>query len=236
MLDKAYVEKWLAEFLAKLRERFGDRLIFVVHHGSWARGEARPESDIDCAVVLDRVEDADLATFRDIISSMPDAQTLASGGLVSVAELKLMPRSYLLQLFYGCEVLHGSIEGVVSPPTQEDLIEDVKLKADDNLHAARHYLLFPHELSEVVHKLKYHFKNSFYALQSWYLISKGEYISTKDEIIDLTDDPVDEEVVRVARDWYKLDDDLTQRPDHYIELLERWSRGMIVKLESFLSR
>jgi len=130
-------------------------------------------------------------------------------------------------------VLHGSIEGIVEPPKLENLISDIRFKASDNLHPARHYLLFPHELPKAVHKLKYHFKNCFYALQSWHLLTSGKFIKTKAEMLELLNDPADKEVVRVARDWYKITDDLTARARYYIELLERWSRGMIIKLKSY---
>lgn len=39
-----------------LRELYGERLRKVLLFGSWARGDAHPESDIDLLVVLDRVE------------------------------------------------------------------------------------------------------------------------------------------------------------------------------------
>ena len=43
---------------AELRELYGDRLRRVLLFGSWARGDAHPESDVDVLVVLDRVESA----------------------------------------------------------------------------------------------------------------------------------------------------------------------------------
>lgn len=231
-MDQGQVDAWLTGFLTKLEDKFCDRLVWIGHHGSWARQEAGPESDIDCIVVLDRIEDADLHAFRDIVNSMPDARTLGSGILMSIAELRETPRSYLVQFFYGQRVLYGSLQGIVAPPGPEELITDIRLKADDNLHSARHYLLYPHDLSKAVHKLKYKFKNCFYALQSWLLLTQGKYVPQKNEILEYLDNPDDREVVSVARDWYKLTDDLTAHAPYYIELLERWSRGMIAKLES----
>lgn len=45
--------KALAEAKARLRATYGDRLRRVVLYGSHARGDARPNSDIDLLVVLD---------------------------------------------------------------------------------------------------------------------------------------------------------------------------------------
>jgi hypothetical protein len=44
------------EVARDLRRMYGDRLRTVLLFGSWARGDAHPESDIDLLVVLDRVE------------------------------------------------------------------------------------------------------------------------------------------------------------------------------------
>jgi len=233
VLNQSQVNAWLAELVAKLKDSFGERLIWVGHNGSWARGEPRAESDTDCIVIIDYIEDGDLTAFRDTMSSMPDAQKLGSGIFLSVTELRQIPRFELVPFFHGRKVLHGSIEGIVTPPIPADLIEDIRIKTDDNLHAARHYLLYPHDLPKVVHKLKYHFKRCFYALQSWQLLSTGKFINTKVEILDILSDPIDVEVIRVARDWFKIGDDLTARASYYIELLERWSRGMMRKLENY---
>ena len=45
-----------ADVARDLRELYGERLREVILFGSWARGDAHPESDIDLLVVLDRVE------------------------------------------------------------------------------------------------------------------------------------------------------------------------------------
>jgi predicted nucleotidyltransferase len=41
----------------QLRHSYGDRLVDVVLFGSWVRGEAHEESDVDLLVVLDQLED-----------------------------------------------------------------------------------------------------------------------------------------------------------------------------------
>lgn len=53
MANQKEVDKWFSNFLKKLLNTFGERLKFVGHHGSWARGEAKPGSDIDTIVVIE---------------------------------------------------------------------------------------------------------------------------------------------------------------------------------------
>lgn len=230
MPDQTAVDAWLAEFVERLRATFGDRLAFVAQHGSWARGEAHADSDMDALVVVDRIADADLAAFREVIASMPEGGRMASGLFSSVAEMRAMPRHQLYQYFWGCTPLHGSMGVVVAAPSAAELLLDVRVKASTNLHVARHYLLFPHDLPKKVHALHYPFKECFYALHEWMLVQRGEFFPRKDDLLAVLTDADDRAVVTVARDWRWTEDDRTARPLHYIELLERWSRRILERV------
>lgn len=37
MFDQKAVDLWLGRFLTRLRNTFGNRLVYVGYHGSWAR-------------------------------------------------------------------------------------------------------------------------------------------------------------------------------------------------------
>ena len=47
----------LEDYCQQLGSHLGDRLLQVILFGSYARGEARADSDVDVAVVLDRIDD-----------------------------------------------------------------------------------------------------------------------------------------------------------------------------------
>lgn len=46
----------LSAYRRLLDEQLGGRVVQVILFGSYARGEARPDSDVDVAVILDRID------------------------------------------------------------------------------------------------------------------------------------------------------------------------------------
>lgn len=58
--------------MAALQEAFGERLLFAGVQGSYLRGEARPDSDIDPLVVLDHVDLTDLDHFHEAMRTVPE--------------------------------------------------------------------------------------------------------------------------------------------------------------------
>ncbi len=49
---KAMIKTILRELRKELRKLYGDKLVKLMVFGSWARGEAHEESDVDVVVVL----------------------------------------------------------------------------------------------------------------------------------------------------------------------------------------
>jgi len=66
----AAVDQTLRAFVAGLRRRFGQRLVSVRLFGSYARGEATGDSDVDCLVLLDHVEGADDRAITDLAADL----------------------------------------------------------------------------------------------------------------------------------------------------------------------
>ena len=83
MLD---IEDYLAQMIHSLRQSFGERLLYVGLQGSYFRGEADAESDIDIMVVLDVLRIPDMDAYRAIIRSLGHADR-ACGFICGRAEL-----------------------------------------------------------------------------------------------------------------------------------------------------
>lgn len=64
------VRETLDRFASGLRERFGERLAEVRLFGSYARGEAHEESDVDCLVLIDRADRRDDCAVTDMAADL----------------------------------------------------------------------------------------------------------------------------------------------------------------------
>ena len=70
-MEKFEINDWLEIFSGKLKEAFGERILFAAHAGSRVRGEATEKSDIDINLVLDKVDSGDLEIYKGILKEMP---------------------------------------------------------------------------------------------------------------------------------------------------------------------
>ena len=61
------ISSWLAQMQARILQTFGERVAFIGLQGSFARGEAGPDSDIDLVVILDAVVLEDLERYRCLL-------------------------------------------------------------------------------------------------------------------------------------------------------------------------
>ena len=86
----AIVETTLQAFLAGVRERFGPRVVEIRLFGSYARGDATADSDVDCPVLLDRVDQDDDRAISDLAADLTwqIAGVVVSPMTMSVAEFE----------------------------------------------------------------------------------------------------------------------------------------------------
>lgn len=75
----AHLRPVLAQLESALRSAFGDRLSDVTLFGSYARGEASEESDVDVLVLVDGLTSDELAQVADIATGV----ALARGVLLA---------------------------------------------------------------------------------------------------------------------------------------------------------
>ena len=102
------ISSWTDSFIQALDARFGSRVWFVGLQGSYSRGEATENSDIDMVVILDELTAADLKTYSDMLDTL-EHRELICGFLAGKAQLLHWEPSDLFQFYYDTTPLKGSL-------------------------------------------------------------------------------------------------------------------------------
>jgi predicted nucleotidyltransferase len=101
-MSKSFDVKGIARDVTHdLRGLYGERLRNVILYGSWARGDAHPESDIDLLVVLDRFDNAwkEHARMSDILDKHSlDNDTVVSALVVTEQDYAVGQRPVLARV------------------------------------------------------------------------------------------------------------------------------------------
>lgn len=176
------ISAWTEQFLQTLRETFAERIWFVGLQGSYARGEAGEQSDIDIVVIMDTLSAADIETYHDMLNLLPYRERIC-GFLSGKDELLRWEPSDLFQFYYDTKPLVGSLDAL--RPLLDDAAVDraIKIGACNLYHGCVHNML--HEKSNEV--LKGLFKSASFVIQAIAFRKTGRYVRTQQELFDVLD-------------------------------------------------
>lgn len=116
---------------------FGDRLLYVGLQGSYLRGEASENSDIDVMVVLDRLSVGDMDAYRRILERIGDHER-SCGFICGKEELLRWNPSEVTELLYGTKDLVGVLSDFLPEATRTDEINYINLSLGNLYHALCH--------------------------------------------------------------------------------------------------
>lgn len=182
MLD---ANAWVAALLEKLERHFREHLLFVGLQGSYRRGEATENSDIDIITVLDRLSIKELKAYRKIVREMPHPEK-ACGFICGREELANWPRFEIFQLLRETQPCFGTLEALVSKVERSDILNSLQTGASATYHAACHTFLYANQ-EERSAALRGFYKDAFFLLQVAYYLRTGHYAATKRELLPLLD-------------------------------------------------
>ena len=81
------IEDYTKRLTEELKMEFGKRLLYVGLQGSYLRGEATSESDIDIMLVLDEIHAKDLDVYRHILEELGEYDDIIPSSLRSKAKM-----------------------------------------------------------------------------------------------------------------------------------------------------
>ncbi|MEZ3420656.1 MAG: nucleotidyltransferase domain-containing protein [Eubacterium sp.] len=165
-------------FMKNLNKEFGSRIWFAGLQGSYARGEADENSDIDIVVILDELTASDIEKYNRLLDSFSE-RNLLCGFLSGKEELLNWNAAELFQFYYDTKPLFGSLACLLERIDAVAVENAVKSAACSIYHACVHNMLY--EKSADI--LKDLYKSAIFILQAFCFKQTGRYVSKKAELV-----------------------------------------------------
>jgi len=222
------IQNWMNDLCGKLKDTFNERLIFAGMQGSYLRGEATEESDIDVMVVLNRLELTDLAQYKTIVSQMPEGGK-ACGFICGREELAAWPKHELFQLVKETRSWYGDLTELLPPVTRNDLCDSVRIAAANLYHETCHRYLYDTEPNRV-EQLQYAYKSAFFLLKLVHYLRTYEYTCTKAELLPQLAKR-DQDILSASMYWSKQQELRQADPDRYYSMMIEWSGDLLKEMK-----
>ena len=216
------INVWLDIVIKKLQNKFEQRLLFVGLQGSYNRGEATPNSDIDIVVILDNLSFEDLKKYHLIIDSMPDKDK-SCGFISGREELQNWSKSDLFQFFYDTKSLIGNLQDLIQAPTIKDAKQAVKIGSENLYHTSVHSFIHSNNRAE---DLKNLYKSTFFILQAKYFNESGKYIPTKKQLLEMLNG-IDRDILNICINRNNINEKATIELENLYKMLIQWSSDNI---------
>lgn len=174
------IDIWMKYFLKALDETFKQRVWFVGIQGSYARGEATENSDIDMVVILDELTINDLQIYDRMLDTL-SYRELICGFLSGKGELMNWDAADLFQFYYDTKPIKGSLDDLLVLIDDTALNRAIKTGVCNIYHGCVHNILY--DKSEDI--LKGLYKAASFVVQAIYFKQTGHYIRQQSELLEI---------------------------------------------------
>ena len=213
------IQGWMNQFLKVLEKNFAGRIWFVGLQGSYGRGEATEQSDIDTVVILDQLNAADLKVYRDMIDTLPHRE-LICGFLSGKEEILHWDPAELFQFYYDTTPIQGTLDALLSRIDAAAVERAIHSGACQIYHGCVHNMLYG-KSDAVLREL---YKSASFVVQAIAFRTVGKYIKFQKDLQKVITGR-DAAVVSVFR---KLKNSGAVEFAAMSETLLEWAEGLIV--------
>jgi hypothetical protein len=161
----------MKKFLATLQETFGDRIWFVGLQGSYGRGEATENSDIDMVVILDELSASDIQVYNTMLETLPHRE-LICGFLSGKAEILHWEPSDLFQFYHDTTPILGSLDELLLLIDMPAVKHAIKIGVCNIYHGCIHNMLYE-KSDEILMGL---YKSASFVVQAICYLQTQKYI------------------------------------------------------------
>ena len=174
------LESYLNDLILNCRAAFGTRLLYVGLQGSYLRGEAHENSDIDVMLILDQFSVQDMDRYREILKRIGFYEK-SCGFICGRDELLCWNPLEVCQLRHTTKDLYGTLAEYLPSATWEDKVNYVKLSLGNLYHELCHRYIHA-EREKNVAKFRGTCKGVFFLIQNLHYLERGRFILTKKEL------------------------------------------------------
>ena len=172
------IKNWTGEFLRALTENFGERIWFVGLQGSYGRGEANENSDLDMVVILDELTIEDIRRYNEMLDTLPHREVIC-GFLSGKKEIINWEPSDLFQFCNDTTPLMGTLDEVLALVDDVAVSRAIKIGACNIYHGCVHNMLY--EKSEEI--LKGLYKAASFVVQAIVFQQSGQYVRKQKDLL-----------------------------------------------------
>lgn len=190
------IETYIESLTTELKSFFGDRLLYLGLQGSYLRGEATENSDIDIMVILEDMTAADLESYREILVKVGDYDR-SCGFICGREEMRHWNPLEICQLLHTTKDYYGKLADYMPPYTAEDERNYVKLSLGNLFHELCHRYIHA-DRERNISAFPYTCKSAFFILQNMHYLSSGDFLLTKQELLGALTDEEDKKVLALS--------------------------------------
>ena len=174
------LDRYLNSLILSCRAAFGERLLYVGLQGSFLRGEARENSDIDVLVILDRFSVQDMDRYREILKKIGFYER-SCGFICGREEMRHWNPLEVCQLRHTTKDLVGTLTDYLPSATREDEVNSVKFSLGNLYHELGHRYIHADRVKNT-EKFRGACKAVFYLLQNLHYLESGRFVLTRKEL------------------------------------------------------
>lgn len=177
------IEQYISQLTRRLQQSFGSGLLYVGLQGSYLRGEATENSDIDIMVVLETLTAARMDQYREVLQSLGHFDK-ACGFLCSREDLAHWNPLEICHLLHTTKDWFGDLRSLTPDYADEDVRSFIKLSIGNLYHELCHRYIYrgPEKSAASLPGI---FKGVFFILQNLHYLRTGSFVQTKKELLPL---------------------------------------------------
>ena len=174
------LDSYMNTLILSCRAAFGERLLYVGLLGSYLRGEAHENSDIDVMVILKRFSVQDMDRYREILKKIGFYEK-SCGFICGRDELLRWNPLEVCQLRHTTKDLLGVLTDYLPRANREDEINYVKLSLGNLYHELCHRYIHADRERNVV-AFRGTSKGVFFLMQNLHYLETDHFILTKKDL------------------------------------------------------